>query len=141
MGQERSVAQVPGPVLGPAESLRWSYPLVRHTFSTPAVHDGLVYVSDCSQNLHCVDADTGQGVWVHALNGETWASPLVADGRVYIGTRRGWFHVLAAGREKKVLHEAQFGSAISATVVAANGTLYVATMTHLYAAALPPTAP
>ncbi len=122
-------------------SLRWSYPLVRHTFSTPAVHDGLVYVSDCSQNLHCVDADTGQGVWVHALNGETWASPLVADGRVYIGTRRGWFHVLAAGREKKVLHEAQFGSAISATVVAANGTLYVATMTHLYAAALPPTAP
>lgn len=113
--------------------LRWAYPLVRHTFSTAAVRDGLVLVSDCSQNLHCVDADTGQGLWVHELNGETWASPLVADGRVYIGTRRGGFHVLAAAREKKVLFEANLGSPISSTVVAANGTLYVATMTHLHA--------
>ena len=117
-------------------TLRWSYPLVRHTFSTPAVHDGLVYVSDCSQNLHCVDAETGAGVWTHELNGETWASPFVADGRVYIGTRRGGFHVLAAGRTKRVLWETNLGAPISATVVAANGTLYVATMTHLYAAAL-----
>ncbi len=118
-------------------TLRWSYPLVRHTFSTAAVHDGLVYVSDCSQNLHCVDAETGRGLWVHALSGETWASPLVADGRVYIGTRRGWFHVLAATREKKVLFESDLGSPISATTVAANGTLYVTTMTHLFATALP----
>jgi outer membrane protein assembly factor BamB len=117
-------------------TLLWSYPLVRHTFSTAALRKGLVYVSDCSQNLHCVDATTGQGLWTHPLNGETWASPLVADGRIYIGTRRGWFHVLAEGREKRVLFEANLGSPISATAVAANRTLYVATMTHLYAAAL-----
>lgn len=117
-------------------TLLWSYPLVRHTFCTPAVHQGLVYAADCSQNLHCVDAATGQNVWTHSLNGETWASPFVADGRVYIGTRRGWFHVLATGREKKVLHEVNLGSPISSTVVAANRTLYIATMSHLYAAAL-----
>lgn len=118
-------------------TLAWSAPLVRHTFSTAAVQDGLVYVSDCSQNLHCFDAQTGQVLWTHELNGETWASPCVADGRVYLGTRRGAFHVLAAGREKRVLYETNLGAPISATVVAANGTLYVATMTHLYAAALP----
>jgi outer membrane protein assembly factor BamB len=114
-------------------ALRWEYTLVRHTFSTPAVHAGLVFISDCSQNLHCVDADTGQGVWTHELKGETWASPFVADGKVYIGTRRGWFHVLAATRKKEVLFESNLGSPVSATTVAANGRLYVTTMNRLLA--------
>jgi outer membrane protein assembly factor BamB len=105
----------------------------RHTFSTPAVHEGLVYVTDCSQNLHCVDAKTGAGVWRHELQGETWASPFVADGKVYVGTRRGFLHVLAAGREKQVLAELALRTPISAATVAANGVLYVTTMTHLYA--------
>jgi outer membrane protein assembly factor BamB len=115
--------------------LKWSHPLVRHTFSTAAVSDGLVYVSDCNQNLHCVDASTGALFWRHDLSGETWASPLVADGRVYIGTRRGWFHVLRAGREKEVLFEVNLGVPVSATAIAANGRLYIATMSHLHAIA------
>lgn len=116
-------------------TLRWSRPLVRHTFSTAAVVDGLVYVTDCSQNLHAIDADTGEVVWTHELQGETWASPLVADGKVYVGTRRGWFHVLAAGRNKQVFSEIDLKSPISATAVAAHGRLYVTTMSKLYALA------
>jgi outer membrane protein assembly factor BamB len=82
-----------------------------------------------------VDAATGQAVWTHELDGETWASPFVADGKVYIGTRRGAFYVFATGREKKLLLETRLGAPISATAVAANGTLYVTTMSHLYALA------
>ena len=62
-----------------------------------------------------------------------WASPLVADGKVYIGTRSGDFWVLAAGREKRVLSSIELGSPISATATAANGVLYVSTMSRLYA--------
>ncbi|MBK9140321.1 MAG: PQQ-binding-like beta-propeller repeat protein [Verrucomicrobia bacterium] len=126
----------PGDAAGTG-ALAWSYPVVRHTFSTPAVHDGLVYVTDCSQNLHCVDAKTGAAVWTHELRGETWASPFVADGKVYVGTRRGFLHVLAAQREKRELAEIALRTPISATTVAANGVLYVATMTRLYAVAAP----
>ena len=122
-------------VTGSEPRLVWSQPLVRHTFSTAAVHDGLAFVTDCSQNLHCYDAATGAALWRHELQGETWASPFVADGKVFVGTRRGWFHVLAAAREKRVLSETQLGAPISATAVAAHGVLYVATMTHLYAVA------
>ena len=117
--------------------LRWSNPLVRHTFSTPAIHDGLVFVSDCSQNLHCFDAESGRPLWVLELQGETWASPFVADGKVYVGTRRGFLHVAAATREKKVLATLALGSPISATTIAANGVLYVATMNQLHAVAAP----
>ncbi len=120
-----------------ATATRWSVPLGRHTMVTPAVADGLVYATDSQRMLHCLDAATGDTVWTHELQGELWASPLVADGKVYLGTRRGDFWILAAGREKRVLHQTHLGAGISATAVAANGTLYVATMERLLALASP----
>jgi outer membrane protein assembly factor BamB len=115
----------------------WSSPLVRHTMATPAVANGLVFATDCAQVLHCLDAETGKPCWTHETGGEMWASALVADRKVYVGTRRGDFWVLAAEREKRVLAHLRMGSPISGTATAANGVLYVPTMTHLYALALP----
>jgi outer membrane protein assembly factor BamB len=111
----------------------WSYPLQKHVFGTPVLHEELIYLADCGRMFHCVDAATGRAVWTHAINGEVWASPLVADGKVYLGTRSGAFYIFATGREKRLLSESQLGRPISATTTAANGTLYIATMTHLYA--------
>lgn len=111
----------------------WSYPLQKHVFGTPVLHEGLIYLADCGRTFHCLEAATGRAVWTHAINGEVWASPLVADGKVYLGTRSGAFYVFATGREKRLLSESQLGRPISATTTAANGTLYIATMTHLYA--------
>lgn len=113
----------------------WAYPLERHVFATPAVHDDLLFLPDCGRKMHCVDVRTGRAVWTHDLSGECWASALVADGKVYVGTRRGEFLVFAAGREKKLLSSVQLGAPISATATAANGTLYIATMKHLFAVA------
>jgi outer membrane protein assembly factor BamB len=115
------------------EARRWSYPLRQHTLSTPAVADGLVYVSDTGKTVHCVEAATGEPCWTQACGGAFWASPLVADGKVYIGSRSGDFWILAAGRERRVLLETELPAPVSATATAANGVLYVATMTHLYA--------
>ncbi len=111
----------------------WSYALGRHCCSTPSIHEGLVYVADCDGKVHCVDADTGRAYWVHDAGGEIWASTLVADGKVYIGTRRGDFCVLATGKEKRVLSSIRLDAPVHGSPVAANGTLYVATMTRLYA--------
>ena len=105
--------------------------------SSPVEHDGLVFVADAGRRLHCVEAATGAPVWTHEVKGESWATPLVADGRVYFATRRGEFLTFAATREKQLLGEVALGAAISATPVAANGVLYVATMTHLYALQVP----
>ncbi|HSA01321.1 MAG TPA: PQQ-binding-like beta-propeller repeat protein, partial [Candidatus Paceibacterota bacterium] len=115
----------------------WSYSLEQHCMATPAVADGLVYVGDCGRRIHCVDAQTGRALWTHDAKGEIWASPLVADGKVYFASKRGELFVFGASREKRLLHEAQMGSPISATPVAANGVLYVATMNRLYALHVP----
>jgi outer membrane protein assembly factor BamB len=113
--------------------LAWTYPLGRHVMGTPSVADGLVYITDVNKEIHCVDAATGQNVWTHEAKSEFWASTLVADEKVYTGTRRGDFYILAAGREKKLLHTVELGDPISATPVAANGVLYVGTMKKLFA--------
>jgi outer membrane protein assembly factor BamB len=113
--------------------LIWSYPLQKHVMATPAIWQGLVFIADCGRMLHCVDAMTGQPCWTYELKGEVWASPLVADGKVYLGTRNGSFYVFAAQRQKKLLSTIDLGSPISSTATAANGVLYLATMTHLYA--------
>ena len=119
----------------------WSYPLARHCIATPSVADGLVFVADMGRMLHCVDARTGQACWTHELDGEIWGSTLVADGKLYVGTQRGTLWVLAAGRDKRVLASVDMGDHLYTTPIAANGVLCVATMSRLYALAVPPGSP
>ena len=113
----------------------WSYPMPRETCATPAVYQGMVFSADCGGNIHCVDAATGKGLWTHKADGDIWGSPLVADGKLYIGTRRCEFVILAAAREKNVIGSIQLGAGeqVNGTVTAANGVLYVPTMTRLFA--------
>ena len=115
----------------------WSCKLDKESCCTPAVYDGMVFADDCAGVLHCVDARTGKTYWTHKLGGEIWASPLVADGKVYLGTRLGTFAVFAARKEKKLITSVELNEPVSATTTAANGVLYIATMSHLYAVAQP----
>jgi outer membrane protein assembly factor BamB len=62
-----------------------------------------------------------------------WGSPLAADGKVYVGARNGAFIVLAADKTKNVLFATKFDDEIDGTPTAANGVLYVPTLSRLYA--------
>src|SRR5262249_4701815 len=55
----------------------------RTTLSTAAVHDGLVYISEETGYLHCLDAKTGQKYWEHDFKAGVWGSPYYVDGKVY----------------------------------------------------------
>ena len=114
-------------------ALVWSYPLQKHVLSTPAISNGLLFIADCGRSLHCLDAETGKPYWTHDVTGEVWASPLVADNKVYIGTRSGAFYIFAANKVKQVIAHIELGEPVSATATAANGVLYVVTMSRLFA--------
>lgn len=116
----------------------WTYTLKEHCCSTPAIHDGLVFVADCSGLVHCVDAETGKACWTYQANGDIWASTLVADGKVYIGTRRGDFYIFAASKEQKLISSIKLDSPICGTPIAANGVLYINTLKKLYAVSSTP---
>jgi outer membrane protein assembly factor BamB len=105
------------------------------TISTAAIHDGLLYVSDLSGFLYCLDVKTGKHHWTHDTFAAVWGSPFVADGKVYLGDEDGDVVVLATGTTKKVLGESNMGGAVYTTPVAKDGVLYIATRAELFAIA------
>jgi len=62
-----------------------------------------------------------------------WSSPYVVDGKVLLGDEDGEVVVFEAGREKKVLFEANMENSVYTTPVAANGVLYISNRTKLFA--------
>ena len=116
----------------------WNYSKINRSLSTLAVYDGMVFASDFSGFVYCLDAETGEEHWIHDTKGHIWASPFVADGKVYIGNEDGFLTILPARKDadtKKEMVEVDMVSPVYASVIAANGVLYVATHTHLYAVA------
>lgn len=111
----------------------WAYPMPNHCCTTPAIHDGMVFVGDCGKTFHCVNVETGKPYWTHQMRGKIWASALVADGKVYVGTQSREFFVFAASKEKKIISSIELDSPINGSPVAANGVIYITTMKKLYA--------
>lgn len=103
------------------------------TISTAAIHGGLLYIADLSGFLYCLDAATGAHYWTYDAFAAVWGSAFVADGKVYLGDEDGDVVVLQAGKEMKVLHETNLGTAVYTTPVARDGVLYIASRNTLFA--------
>jgi len=113
----------------------WTHDIKR-SLSSVSIADGLLYVSDLTGRLYCLDAETGQERWIHETGEEVWASTLVADGKIYLGTRQNLW-VLAEGAEKEVLNKTRVSSAIWCSPVVANGVLFVTSQRYLWAVEAP----
>ncbi|MFT4640077.1 MAG: outer membrane protein assembly factor BamB [Verrucomicrobiales bacterium] len=118
----------------------WTFKGIERSMSTPAIVDDLLYTCDYRGFAYCFDAMTGEKYWEYDTFGHIWGSALVADGKVFVGTEEGELIVLAAGKELKVIRgedgdlpAVEFNGPIYASPVVANGVLYVATQSHLYA--------
>jgi outer membrane protein assembly factor BamB len=110
----------------------WCYQGLDRTMATVSISNGLLYIPDVAGRLHCLDAETGDVVWVHETKAGAWSSTLVADGKIYLPTVKHLW-VLAAGKEKKVLSQINLGAAMWASPVVADGTLYIASRNYLWA--------
>jgi outer membrane protein assembly factor BamB len=102
---------------------------------TPVIHDGLVYALNENGVLLCLDAKTGEEVYLQRLHsGRQRSSPVIADGKIYCASRDdGVVHVLKAGRKLEVLAENDMDEAIAATPAIAGGRIYLRTFKALYA--------
>ncbi|MDE0299749.1 MAG: PQQ-binding-like beta-propeller repeat protein [Candidatus Poribacteria bacterium] len=75
----------------------WRVDGIEAGYSSPAFHDGRLYVVDSAANLHCLDGDTGRTHWTHSLGTVGKGSPVVADGKIYVTEVNGHFHILQPG--------------------------------------------
>jgi len=61
--------------------------------SAPALHDGTLYVTDNSANVHAIDAKTGARRWLQNYGTVGRGSPVVADGKLYVTEVNGGFRI------------------------------------------------
>jgi outer membrane protein assembly factor BamB len=100
--------------------------------SSSLLVDDLLYMVNETGIASCLEARTGKTVWQQRLHGENIASPLYAEGRIYCFNHDGLAHVLAAGREAKILARNQLDAGCMASPAVAGQALFVRTRTHLY---------
>jgi len=102
--------------------------------STVTIKDDLLFTADFSGLLHCLDAKTGKPHWTYDMLAACWGSPLVVDGHVYIGDEDGDVSVFEAKAEPHdPIEEIYMDNSVYSTPVWANGVLYIANKTHLFA--------
>jgi outer membrane protein assembly factor BamB len=113
-------------------AVAWQTDAVATTMVNAAVHDGLVYIADQPGRLHCLEAQTGETVWVQDISGgnprhhSVYSSPWVADGKVYVGTAKHYLCIMRAGREQELLFYDRIPRETT-TVATADGILVIPT--------------
>ena len=111
----------------------WHYDKIRRSISTGAVYDGMLFYSDFSGFLHCLDLATGKPYWTHDMLSAVWGSPMVINGKVYLGDEDGDVAVLEASKEKKLIAKNEMGSSVYSSAVPANGMLFIMNRNQLVA--------
>lgn len=82
--------------------------------------------------LHCIEAATGEIVWVQRLEGVHWASPILADGRIYILSEDGLTLVLRPGSKYDEIARNRLDETCFASMAVSQGHFYIRSAKHLY---------
>jgi len=108
--------------------LKWSHreglPSDDATFTSPAVANGVVYISEYDGVLYALNASTGEGLWRNSAVA-AGSTPAVANGMVYVGGLDGNVYGVNASSGAVIWSYSTFGYLESAPAVA-NGVVYIA---------------
>ena len=101
----------------------WSYDQIGVTMNAVSILDGLVFIIDQDNVVHCLDADTGQKYWTYKLasdRGRLNSSLLAVDGKLFAGKS-----ILAVSKTLRVLSTQEgYTTDNCSQPCVANGVLY-----------------
>lgn len=106
---------------------------MHRTCGTVGVKDDLLFISDFSGVLHCIDAKTGTAYWTYELFAQSWGSPLIVNDLVYVGDEDGDITIFKLSKEMEIVAENNMASAVFTSPIVANDTLFIANRNRLYA--------
>jgi len=99
---------------------------------SPLLVDGLIYLVHDAGVASCVDAATGDEVWIKRWEGTFSSSPIFAGGRIYFSNKEGETTVLAPGKKYTELAKNKLDAGSMASPAALEKSLFLRTNTHLY---------
>lgn len=100
---------------------------------TVGIKDDLLYISDFSGLVHCLDARTGKAHWTHDMFAAAWGSPLIVEGKVYVGDEDGDITIFELSNKMNIIAEVNMDNAVYTTPIVANDVLYIANKNTLFA--------
>ncbi|MEM7748438.1 MAG: PQQ-binding-like beta-propeller repeat protein, partial [Pseudomonadota bacterium] len=103
----------------------------RGYYSTPAVADGRIWVGAEDQNLHCIDARSGKGIWTFKTGGGVWSSPCVIGDKVVFGSRDSHLYCVDAQNGQLVWRLKLDGRIISSPCIV-DGVIWIGTATGYF---------
>jgi len=74
----------------------WRFRCEDEIRSSPAVHNGIVYIGAYDHNLYTINADDGKFLWKYATEGGIGSSVCVYEGRVFFGSADRLLYALNA---------------------------------------------
>lgn len=104
---------------------------------SPLLVDGRVYIISNTGVFTCIDAASGERLWVHRFRGNYSASPLYADGMIYLCSEEGETHIFPPGEKPEDIVTNTLPSAITASPVAVEHSLLIRTEEAIYRIATP----
>jgi len=115
------------------EVVAWVHPRTPDV-ATPLVSGGLVYLLHNDGKLACLDAGDGTELWFERThNAQHRSSPLLVDGRLWFGANDGHVTAVEAGREFRPVAAVDLDEPVTASLIVADGVLYVRSHAALYA--------
>jgi outer membrane protein assembly factor BamB len=90
---------------------------------TPVLHEGRLYMVDDKGIASCVDATTGESIWMSRIGGNFGASPVLIGDTLLLISLDGKATLLRAGDRFEKIGEVDLGGAVGATPAFAEGHL------------------
>lgn len=108
-----------------------------HRTITPVVISGeLIFATDFSGLVHCLDLKTGRQHWTYDCLAAVWSPPFVADGKVYVTDEDGDVAIFRASAEPAAaepLREINMLSSCYTPPTVSQGVLFIASKDRLFA--------
>ncbi len=64
----------------------WAVGIGGNSSSTPAVHNGVVFIGSDDGKVYALNASNSSKKWTYQTGGQVWSSPAVADNKVFVGS-------------------------------------------------------
>ncbi|MFK7735480.1 MAG: PQQ-binding-like beta-propeller repeat protein [Pirellulaceae bacterium] len=103
------------------------------SIGSPAIKDDLLFITDFSGMLHCLNAKTGEAYWTYDMFAAVWGSPVIVGNKVLASNEDGDIAVFALSKEQKLIDKPNVENSMNTSPVVANDTLYVTARSKLLA--------
>jgi outer membrane protein assembly factor BamB len=116
---------------GGEPKLAWQYKKALSDTASPVVVNGLLFMAASGVRLVCLDAKTGEELWVEKCP-KAYASLVGSGDRVYCLGRDGMMLIVAVERKFREIGMNQLGDGADATPAMADGRMYIRSSRFLW---------